>query len=65
MTNLDVYEMKPGEFAAAYEKTKVNKHEKPPFNTSKFSLDEQLEKFQNTSFSNEDIGALHEDMLSV
>jgi len=65
MTNLDVYNMKPGEFAAAYEKAKANRPEKKPFNTSKLSLDEQLENFQNTSFSDEDIIALHEDMLSV
>jgi len=65
MTNLDVYDMKPGEFVDAYEKAKANRQEKEPFNTSKLSLDEQLENFQKTSFSNEDINALHEDMLSV
>jgi hypothetical protein len=65
MTNLDVYGKKPGKFVAAYEKAKASRQEKKPFNTSKLSLNDQLKNFQKTSFSDEDIKALHEDMLSV
>ena len=65
MNNLDVMNMKPGEFAAAYEKVKAINFEKQPINSAVTSLDTQLEKFKNTSFSDKDFLALHEDLLSV
>ena len=65
MTNLDVADMKPGEFMAAYEKVKLISTEKKPINSSVVSLEEQLNRFEAFSFSDEDDRALHEDMLSI
>ena len=63
MTNLDVMNMKPGEFAAAYNRIKIP--EKKPINTSDISLEEQLKNFEAASFSDEDFLALHKDILSI
>jgi len=64
MTNLDVLNLKPGEFAAAYEKAKANKPEKKPFNTS-IPLNEQLERFAAASFTTDDDRALDEDLRFI
>jgi hypothetical protein len=65
MTNLEVAGMKPGEFSAAYEKVKTANFEKRPINCATASLDNQLENFEASSFSDEDFQALHEDLLSI
>jgi hypothetical protein len=65
MTNLDVMNMKPGEFAAAYEKAKASKLGKNPFNTSDIPLNVQLEKFEAASFTEEDDRALDVDLCYI
>ena len=65
MTNLDVAKMNPGEFMAAYEKVKTVSTEKKPINSSAVSLEEQLNRFEASSFSDEDDRVLHEDLLSL
>ena len=64
MTNLDVMNLKPGEFAAAYEKAKAGKPEKRPFNTA-ISLNEQLKRFETASFTTDDDRALDEDLRFI
>jgi len=65
MTNLDVAKMNPEEFMAAYEKVKAISAEKKPINSSAISLEEQLNRFEAASFSDEDNRVLHEDLLSL
>jgi hypothetical protein len=65
MTNIDVINMKPGEFYAAYERTKTVNVEKKPINSATISLEEQLKRFEAASFSDDDFRALHEDLLSI
>jgi hypothetical protein len=65
MNNLDVINMKPGEFYAAYEKVKSVNFKKRPINSSAISLEEQLKRFEAASFSDDDSQTLHEDLLSI
>jgi hypothetical protein len=65
MNNVDVINMKPGEFFAAYEKVKAVKVEKKPINSAPISLEEQLRRFEAASFSDNDFQALHEDLLAI
>jgi hypothetical protein len=64
MTNIDVMNLKPGEFAAAYEKAKAGRPEKKPFNTS-IPLDEQIKRFEAASFTADDDRALDEDLRFI
>ena len=65
MTNLDVMNMKPGEFAVAYQKVKAMTSKKKPINSSDLSLKTQLKNFKAASFSDKDFLALHRDLISV
>jgi len=66
MTNLDVANMKEGEFSSIYEKVKaVEYNEKKPINSSNVSLGDQLTNFKTSSFSAQDNHALYEDLLSM
>ena len=65
MTNLDVINMKPGEFLAAYEEAKAKRFEKKPFNTSDIPLEVQLERFEAASFSDDDDRALDKDLRYI
>ena len=65
MTNLDVINMNPGEFSAAYEKAKALRSEKKPFNTADIPLSLQIERFEAASFSDEEYRALDEDLLGI
>jgi len=65
MTNLDVINMKPGEFSNAYEEAKAKMPGKKPFNTADIPLNLQLERFEAASFSDDDDHALDEDLLYI
>jgi len=65
MTNLDVINLKPGEFKAAYEKAKASKLGKKPFNTAEIPLNEQLKRFETASFTEADNRALDEDLRCI
>jgi hypothetical protein len=65
MTNIDVMNMKPGEFAAAYGKAKAGKLGKKPFNTAEIPLNVQLERFEAASFTEDDDRALDEDLRYI
>jgi len=65
MTNLDVFNMKPGEFLAAYREAKAKRLDKKPFNTADIPLNVQLERFESASFSDDDNRALDEDLRYI
>ena len=65
MTNIDVAGMTKDDFLAAYEKAKSEKKEKEAINTATIPLEEQLNRFNSCSLSEEDVKALHQDALSV
>jgi hypothetical protein len=65
MTNLDIANMTEEEFLAAYEKAKATKAGKQAINTASMSLSEQVDRFENTSFSEEEEQAIFEDAISV
>ena len=66
MTNVDAANMaKKDEFFAAYEKAKTAKIEKQAINSAPIRIDEQVVRFGNTSFSEEEEQALYEDATSV
>ena len=65
MNNLDVAKMNTKDFMAEYEKVKNIGSEKKPINSSSISLKEQLKKFKDSTFSEQDDKALYEDLLSV
>jgi len=66
MTNLDVANMaRKDEFIAAYEEAKVAKGEKQAINSASIRIDEQITKFEKTSFSRKEEKALYEDAISV
>ena len=64
MTNLEIMASQPEVVMAAYEAAKANITEKKHINTG-ISLNEQLKNFEATSFTDEEVRALHEDLLSV
>jgi len=57
------------EFLAQYEKVKMviaeNEKNRKPIWSSPYTLAEQIERFKNSSLSEEDCKALHEDISSV
>ena len=66
MNNLDVVNMaKKEDFFAAYEKAKEAKVEKQAINSAPIRIDEQITKFEKTSFSKREEKALYEDAISV
>jgi len=65
MTNVDVVNMKPGEFLAAYEEAKAKRLGKKPFNTADIPLNLQIERFEAASFNDDEDRALDEDLLYI
>jgi hypothetical protein len=65
MNNVDAASMTEKEFLAAYEKVKAAKAEKQPINSAPIRIDEQVAKFEKTSFSKKDEQALYKDAISV
>ena len=60
-------EIKEAEFFAEYEKAKtvIAAEEKKAINTAPFSLEEQLERFRNNTFTAQEETSLYEDIKSV
>lgn len=66
MNNLDVANMaKKDEFLLAYEKAKAAKVEKQAINSAPIRIDEQIVKFEKTSFNKREEKALYQDAISV
>ena len=65
MTNLDIMKMTENEFYEAYKKANAEKYDKKPINSSNLTLQEQLDRYKTSSFSEEETKALHEDAISV
>jgi len=65
MTNVDVMNMKPGEFMAVYKESKAKRLEKKPFNTADIPLNLQIERFEAASFNDDENRALDEDLQYI
>ena len=66
MNNLDAVNMaKKDDFFSAYEKAKSAKVEKQAINSAPIRIDEQIAKFEKTSFNRKEEKALYEDAISV
>jgi len=65
MNNLEIANLKKGEFLKIYKSTKAGGKEKKPINSAALSLENQLKRFKASSFTEEETKALHEDALSV
>ena len=66
MTNIDVANnAQRDEFFAFYEKAKAAKTEKQAINSAPIRIDEQVIRFGNNSFNEEEEKVLYEDAISV
>ena len=66
MNNLDAANMKKKEeYFANYESAKAAKTEKKPINSADFTINEQINKFEKTSFSKKEEKAIYGDAMSV
>ena len=66
MTNQDIRNMDEKAFLDAYSEAKKGKQEeKNPINTAEFSFSQQVKRFNEFSFTREDIKEHHEDAMSA
>jgi len=65
MNNLEAAKTTRKDFLAFYLEVGTAKKEKKPINTATLTLDKQLKRFSQTSFSEADIQALYNDTMSV
>ena len=67
MTNVEVMQMTENEFSSYIAALKASREKPiyPSLSEQVKELEKQLEKFENSSFSDEDIQALHEDSMAI